>query len=368
MTDTGNCRRMFGGANTSKGFVSLFDNMINPFNSRKIIIKGGPGLGKSTFMRQIGDFMMEKGYDVEYFHCSSDPGSLDGVVIPSIKVAILDGTSPHTVDPVYPGAVDEILNFGEFWNESALRQSREEIIKLTCETGRHFSRAYRLLKAAEEIKQDWREANIQALDVAQANKVYETLKNDIFKSSDIASAPGKQRHLFASAITPEGFVHYLPTFVGPCSKRYVVEGGPGSGKSTLVSRLAASAVKRGIDVEIYHCSLNPDSIEHLIIPSMGVAIVTSHEPHEYMTTEDDTLVDMSQCLDETVTRRYSEIMEYDRRMMKRLLDRSVSTLRSAIVTHDALEDIYTPNIDFSGITKLCDKTVEKIFRYAEDKM
>ena len=82
MTDTGNCRRMFGGANTSKGFVSLFDNMINPFNSRKIIIKGGPGLGKSTFMRQIGDFMMEKEYDVEYFHCSSDPGSLDGVVIP----------------------------------------------------------------------------------------------------------------------------------------------------------------------------------------------------------------------------------------------------------------------------------------------
>ena len=208
---------------------------------------------------------------------------------------------------------------------------------------------------------------MQALNVAQANKVYETLKNDIFKNSSIASVAGKTRHLFASAITPEGFIHYLPTLIGICSKRYIIEGGPGCGKSTLLSKLTESAVKRGIDVEVYHCSLNPDRIEHIIIPSMNVAVTTSHEPHEYIISDNDTLVDMSQCLDETIVRRCSEIMEYDRRMMKRLLDRSVSTLRSAIITHDALEDIYTPNIDFSGITRLCNKTVDRIFNYAKEQ-
>jgi hypothetical protein len=44
--------------------------------------------------------MLEKGYDVEFHCCSSDNDSLDGIVIPSIRVAMLDGTAPHGVVPV----------------------------------------------------------------------------------------------------------------------------------------------------------------------------------------------------------------------------------------------------------------------------
>ena len=48
--------------------------------------------------------------------CSSDNNSLDGIVIPKLKIAILDGTA-HVVDPVFPGVVDEIINLGQFWDE-----------------------------------------------------------------------------------------------------------------------------------------------------------------------------------------------------------------------------------------------------------
>lgn len=91
----GTLKSFFPGGNTSKGFYSFYHYMIPHDATRIFCIKGGPGVGKSTLMRRIGETMLEHGYDVEYHCCSSDNGSLDGVHIPSIGVALLDGTAPH---------------------------------------------------------------------------------------------------------------------------------------------------------------------------------------------------------------------------------------------------------------------------------
>jgi MoxR-like ATPase len=104
-------RHLFPGGNTTKGFYSYYDYILGQQEATKIIcLKGGPGVGKSTYMKRIGKVMEEEGFDIEYMHCSSDPNSLDGVVITDIKVALLDGTAPHVVDPKNPGAVDESVH------------------------------------------------------------------------------------------------------------------------------------------------------------------------------------------------------------------------------------------------------------------
>ncbi len=102
---------MFPGGNTSVGFYSYYDYILPQDRAKRIfVIKGGPGVGKSTFMKQIGNELVEKGYDAEFMHCSSDPDSLDGIVIPALEVAFIDGTAPHVVDPKNPGAVDETIH------------------------------------------------------------------------------------------------------------------------------------------------------------------------------------------------------------------------------------------------------------------
>ncbi|WP_425446644.1 ATPase [Dethiothermospora halolimnae] len=88
-------KRVFPGGNTSKGFYSYYDNIIEKDANRIFILKGGPGTGKSSLMKSIGKEMLNKGYDIEYHHCSSDNGSIDGVVVPKLKVAMIDGTAPH---------------------------------------------------------------------------------------------------------------------------------------------------------------------------------------------------------------------------------------------------------------------------------
>ena len=90
----------FLGANTPTGFRSLYDQFIDPETDRALyIIKGGPGCGKSTFMKQIARCILNAGHSVECIRCSGDPDSLDGILIPELKIAYVDGTAPHAAAP-----------------------------------------------------------------------------------------------------------------------------------------------------------------------------------------------------------------------------------------------------------------------------
>ena len=98
----------FVGANSGEGFRNLFSEMVDIEDTYDfMVLKGGPGVGKNTFMREIGRTMEAAGTAVEYLWCSGDPDSLDavvlpskgvaldGVVLPELRCAIADGTSPH---------------------------------------------------------------------------------------------------------------------------------------------------------------------------------------------------------------------------------------------------------------------------------
>ena len=46
-------------------------------------------------MRDIANEARNRDYKVEYYHCASDPESLDGITIRDTSVGVLDGTAPH---------------------------------------------------------------------------------------------------------------------------------------------------------------------------------------------------------------------------------------------------------------------------------
>lgn len=92
----------FLGANTPEGFCSHYNTLFDDDRIRELLIlKGGPGCGKSTLMRRVSQAAQEKGFDVEQILCSSDPDSLDGVIIPQRGLALVDGTAPHVAVTMY---------------------------------------------------------------------------------------------------------------------------------------------------------------------------------------------------------------------------------------------------------------------------
>lgn len=109
--------RFLLGANTPQGFVSRFDQLADVDEGwRTLVIKGGPGSGKSTMMKKIAAELQKKHGTIEMIHCSSDVDSVDGVIIPALKLAIADGTPPH-------GRVHNIINCTDAYASRCSRYS-----------------------------------------------------------------------------------------------------------------------------------------------------------------------------------------------------------------------------------------------------
>lgn len=87
--------KFFLGANTYRGFCSLFDQLKCDDSWQTYVLKGGPGTGKSSGMKKIADTIGDK--NTEYIFCSSDTKSLDAVILHHKGVSIADGTAPHVV-------------------------------------------------------------------------------------------------------------------------------------------------------------------------------------------------------------------------------------------------------------------------------
>lgn len=144
----------FASANGFDGFRSRYGELYRSEEfTRVFVIKGGPGTGKSRLMSEIGTRAKEIGAESEYFYCSSDPDSLDGVIVQKgdTRIAVLDATAPHTRCADIPGAIDEIVNLGDFWNGERLAEARKEILSLCKEKADCYRRAYRYLGLAGEF-------------------------------------------------------------------------------------------------------------------------------------------------------------------------------------------------------------------------
>lgn len=137
----------FLGGNTACGFVSFYDGFCRGERDFLWILKGGPGCGKSSFMRTIADAAQRAGLAVEYALCSADPASLDGIYIPAWHTGYVDGTAPHVIEPAAPGAAGLYVDLGQFYDRAALQAQRPAIEQLQARSRACYREAYTLLRA-----------------------------------------------------------------------------------------------------------------------------------------------------------------------------------------------------------------------------
>ena len=345
-------RHMFPGNNTSRGFFSNYPYIMPHSTAERIyIMKGGPGVGKSTFMRKIAQKAALLDLDIEFMHCSSDPDSLDAVVFPQKKVVILDGTSPHTVDAKYPGAVDEILNLGDCWDAKGLKEKKLEIMNLSNEVSRIFVRAYRYLNAAARIYENLEEIYTMAADKTRINIIAAEIIDQYFKDDPVKGKDGYQRRLFATAITPDG----LNT-----SKKIVLKGNPGTGTEKILTKVLEAAQSRGFDTETFYCALFPEKLEHIVIAEKDLSITTSNKYHP-VTADGFGSYNLDQDCNKEILKAYEDYLQYNRLEFEELLNRAIYTLNTEKAYHDRLEKIYVDNMDFNKVNKHVEELIQEIF-------
>ena len=328
-------KEYFPGANTPDGFFSYYSDILKSSEAKNIVIlKGGPGTGKSSIMKKTAAHAANKGYSVELLHCSSDPASLDGVCIREKGFLIVDGTSPHIIDPRYPGAVDEIINLGSFWRSDEIRPHKNEIQKLTAEISQSFKRAYSFMSAAHSVMNQ-----IKSDVKTDAGYVCPDAE-EILKELGISKTnrKGKVRRGFLSANTHLGKISYAHSFVNDA--RHVIYIAPDIGGewSEYMRKFADVLICSGLDIRIFYNSMNPDSeIEHIYAEDKSLFVTTEHPGKTC-----DRIIDLNKscrCL------LYPEY-ESDKQAYNILMQKTTDALKKAKALHDELEKHYIPHMNF----------------------
>ena len=359
-------RHYFPGNNTPLGFFSYYKHILGQREANKIVcIKGGPGTGKSTFMNRIAEYFASMDEDIDYLHCSADENSLDGIVLKDRRIAVIDGTSPHITDPVTPGAVDKIVNLGEFWDEEAIAVNKSEIIDLNEETSRWYRIAYNYLSAAKSVYRSLEEIYNDASEDSEIYKVVADIVGSEYGDLDISLKPGKRKKFFASAITGDGVVNYITSLLGDMKRVYMIDSPVGYSNSSFMEIVTEGAIYRGLDVEVYYCPMCPEEkIEHIVIPELKTAFVTTNRYHDIQPWEipapDESgqeiiLIDMEDYMNILNIGKNSELIQSLNEEYDILLNKSVKHLSLARDTHLMVEKMYIPNMNFTQLSDMRDK-------------
>lgn len=358
----GKVRNYFPGGNTSKGFYSYYEYIIDHKSAEYIFcIKGGPGTGKSTFMKSIAEHFLKSGEDVDCFWCSADPDSLDAVLLRQRRIAFMDGTSPHIIDPKIPGAIDTILHLGDFWDTSKLKSCKDQIIKSDDYIKKWYNSAYKNLKAAAVLR--------RLIDEIYADALYEgELYREIEKIFSIENnetiAQGVCRKYFASAITHMGILYHMGSLVKEYKKLYVFYVPSCFNNKLVMRKMAEEFLLKGYSVEQYYCPMDPeDKIDHILIPELEVGFMTLNDYHNLESDESNTEIiniDIREFLDWNNLEKYVHVIEQCEQEIDRMVECSIDYLRNAKQEHDILEGYYIPCMDFEKIKDITDEWICKI--------
>lgn len=81
---------------------------------------------------------------------------------------------------------------------------------------------------------------------------------------------------FLGTGSPNGF---LNCFCTDSVYTYILKGGPGTGKSSLMKKVSSEMKKNDIDCEKFYCSSDPDSLDAVYFPSLKISIIDGTAPH-----------------------------------------------------------------------------------------
>lgn len=331
---------LFAGANSAKGFYSLYDDLLHEDYNRVYILKGGPGTGKSTLLKKIAANFQQS--DVIRYHCSADIKSLDGISLIGADITVLDGTAPHTCEPRIPGAVHQIIDLSNCWNAEKLRAERIKISDLSRKISEVYKSAYKWLAISAgyaDIIQDNKGIDIEAEALQDSAKIIEMLPG---------IAKGRIRHAFASAVSGNGLISFLPILENNVPVKILLVGNNRRYNNLVLSIIRKNLEDRNIQAAYLYCGLQPQYLEHIYIQNQ-LGIFSSHSPHHckkgdyiFGPQEEDSWELKSLCAQS--------------------IDQAIALLAQARTLHMEMEKLYTPHVDFTKVESIGNALIKEILR------
>ncbi|MDO5602612.1 MAG: hypothetical protein Q4G07_07565 [Oscillospiraceae bacterium] len=348
------------GAVSPMGFSGHFSQVLGVTGKkRSVLIKAGPGCGKSTLMKKISVNLSGKGHEVELIHCSSDPDSLDGVICRETGFSIVDATAPHTLEPLYPVACEEILSLYQFLDKSKLQANRAEISELFRRCGSLQERAARYITAAGALLSDSMRMADSCIEHTKAKNFAAHLSD---KYLPRAEGPGEEECRLLSATTCKGQIFYENTILKIADKELVIlEDDQGAASKFILRALRDAALIKGHRVITCYCPMSPhEKIDHLLLPDVGVAFTTSNSFHPCTLTKDRRVIHCSRFVNDDTLKLRRQRLRFNRKAAAELLRQASLLQAEAKENHDKLEKYYIEAVDFTALDKVAKELIQEL--------
>ncbi len=319
-------KNYYAGVYSSKGYVSFHQDLVN---SASLIfpVEGKSREAKSAFIRKTAVKLMEKGLELEYIHSPLNTRHLEGLAVPEKKMVIMDA---DRIGPDVGGRHLEIdaeiqydgkrLAKSEAAANEYAREEQEALDHLVSA----FKRAHLLHLEKEKIY-------LSEMDFDRANAVTGRLLEDLFRDSAPGSESTEGRTIFFGASTPDGPINFIDNITEGLDKRIIIKGRPGSGKSTMMKKIAEKAGDMGLRVDRYPCSFDPASLDMIVIPALGAAVFDGTSPHKKEPFRPgDEVVDMfEECISSSVETRYKEKLDELNYLYQKYINEGIGHLKEA---------------------------------------
>lgn len=343
----------FLGGVSPTGFRTPFGDIVSDTDFFTYIIKGGPGTGKSSLMKKLAEAFPDE--EKEIYHCSSDAASLDAVVFSRLKVIFMDGTAPHTFDPVYPGATAKIINLGEYWDSGKLFSAKDKIIAVTDENAQYHSRCRRFVTAVSSLNSDSFSIAMSSLNLEKLDGFASRLSKKLFPKKDPA-AKGHISYKQISALTQDGYSTLIPDGYDI----YLLKDPYCAGSDYFLRNISDKLTDKGYDIivsEFY--MLQNSSFEHILIPKLNLAFITASD-FNGLSDICGTPVNFGRFYVKSSIVSRKQRLSFNKRASAELKNEACSALKKAKEIHDEIESYYIDAVDFDEINRLSYKLISML--------
>ncbi|MBT2216075.1 hypothetical protein KK120_09605 [Virgibacillus dakarensis] len=298
-------------------------------NIKNVFVLTHPSLKvKTAVIRKFANFY-EGQLNLEIIKSVHGNDYLDGLIVRNKSIALFTESTPEFEDMLN-------VNLGNFFD---IKNTDYEVLdkeKLAIEN------AYNDFSAGLKIHDDLEEIFISQMDFARADELTKEFIEKLLYSQPISETKGHTYHRLFGTNTSDGVVNVVPEIIQGVNNVYFIKGRAGTGKSTFMKKIANACTEHGLDIELYHCSFDPNSIDMVLVRDLDFCIFDSTDPHEFFPKKDgDRIIDLYEELvtpgtDEEYADKISELNNRYKSYMKK----GIENLKKAGQYRDQIEEKY----------------------------